>query len=85
MTTLYLIVEIGRGSSENAAVGSEHLALDMDGEVAQPVLFPLPVEIVHDGSAGTGETHLEGQTSSRSTVGGIHAGRILLRGGKPRN
>lgn len=78
----YLIVEIRRGSGKNAAVGPEHLALDVDRKVAQPALFTLPVQIVHDSSAGTRETHLDGQTSSRSTVGGIHAGRILLRGGK---
>lgn len=80
VTPPYLIVEIGRGSSENAAVGPEHLALDVDGEVAQPALFTLPVQIVHDGRTGTRETNLDGQTSSRSAVGGIHACRILLRG-----
>lgn len=81
----YLIVEIGRGSSENAAVGPEHLALDVDGEVAQPALFTLPVQIVHDGRTGTRETNLDGQTSSRSAVGGIHACRILLKGKERRN
>ena len=36
----------------------ENLPLDLDGEVTEPALLPLPVEAVQHGGLGAGEAHL---------------------------
>lgn len=76
---VYLVMKVRRGRSEHTAVGSEHLTLHLDGEVAQPALFTLTVQIVQHSSTGAGETDLDGQTgrSSRDTARRIH-GHIKL-------
>ena len=50
-----LVVEVGRGGSQHAAVGPEHLTLHLDGEVTQPALLPLPVQTVQHCRSYTGE------------------------------
>lgn len=54
----HLVVEIGGGRSQDAAVGLEHLSLDVDGEVAEAALLPLPVQAVQHGGLSAGEAHL---------------------------
>lgn len=73
-TPAYLVMKVRRGCSKHTAVGPEHLTLHLDGEVTQPALLPLAVQIVQNRSTGTGETHLDCQTSrsSWSTAARIH-------------
>lgn len=74
----YLVVEVGRGSGQHAAVGPEHLPLHLDGEVTQPALLPLPVQIIHHCSAGTREAHVHSQTG-RGAQSRIHGHAELWR------
>lgn len=59
----YLVVKVWRGSSQHTAVGPEHLSLHLDGQVTQPALLPLAVQIIHDGRSSAGETHVDGERS----------------------
>lgn len=51
-------MEVGRGGGQDAAVGFEHLSLDVDGEVTEPAVFPLPVQAVQHRGLSAGEAHL---------------------------
>lgn len=72
-------MEIWWGRSKHTAVGPEHFPLHLDGEVAQPALLPLAVQVVQNSSTGRRETHLHSQTrwSRRDTASRIH-GHIKL-------
>ena len=59
-------MKVRRGCGEHTAVGPEDLTLHLDGEVTQPALLPLAVQIVQNRSSGSGETHLDCQTSRSS-------------------
>lgn len=77
-------MEVRWGCSKHTTVGPKHLTLHLDGEVTQPALFPLAVQIVQHSSTGTRETHLDSQTSwsCRSTAGRVHGHTQLDRKGK---
>lgn len=65
------------GCSEHTAVGFEHVTLDLDGQITQPALLTLPVQIVQNCSTGARKTHLDRQTgrSCRTTAVRIHGRR----------
>lgn len=54
----HLVVEVGRGGGQDAAVGFEHMSLDVDGEVTEPAVFSLPVQTVQHRGLSAGEAHL---------------------------
>lgn len=55
----HLILEVWRGGGQDAAVGFEHMSLDMDGEVTEPAVFSLPVQSIQDRGLSAGEAHLD--------------------------
>ena len=63
----YLVVEIGRTGRQHTAMGPEHMSLHLYGEVTQPALLALAVQVVQHGGAGSRETHLEDAACCRST------------------
>lgn len=58
LTVSHLVMEVGWGGGQDAAVGLEHLSLDVDGEVTEPALLPLPIQAVQHGGLSAGEAHL---------------------------
>lgn len=42
----HLVVEVRRGGGQDAAMGLEHVTLDVDGEVTQATVLPLLVQAV---------------------------------------
>lgn len=55
---IHLVVEVRRGRSQDAAVGLEHLSLDMDGEVAEAAVLSLPVQAVQHRGLSAREANL---------------------------
>lgn len=53
-----MIMKVGRRGGEDAAVGFEHLSLDVDGEVTEAAVLSLPVEAAEHCSLSAGEAHL---------------------------
>lgn len=58
MADSHLIMEVGRGGGQDAAVSFEHMSLDVDGEVTEPAFFPLSVQTVQHRGLSAGEAHL---------------------------
>lgn len=77
-----MIVEVGRGGGQDAAVGFEHLSLDVDGEVAEAAVLSLPVEAAEHCSLSAGEAHLHhraGRRVARGTAAAhFHVQRLHL-------
>lgn len=55
----YLVMEVGRGRRQHTPVRSEHLTLDVDGQIAQSPLLSLAVQVVQHLGSDAGETHLD--------------------------
>lgn len=80
-------MEVGGGGGQDAAVGLEHVSLDVDGQVTQLSFQPLAVQAVQHGGLGAGEAHLHHR--ARRVTGGdaaashLHGQRLHLwrRGG----
>lgn len=53
-----MVMKVGRRGGEDAAVGFEHLSLDVDGEVTEAAVLSLPVEAAEHCSLSAGEAHL---------------------------
>lgn len=51
-------MEVGRGRSQDAAVGLEHVSLDVDGEVTEAAILSLTVQAVQNRGLSAGEAHL---------------------------
>ncbi|KAG7258057.1 hypothetical protein CRUP_026695 [Coryphaenoides rupestris] len=63
---VYLVVEVGRGGGEDAAVSVEHLALHLDGQTVQ------------QRALGPGKTHLEQTPRRRGPRQSLHLGEAQL-------
>lgn len=61
-------MEVRRGGSQDAAVGFEHVSLDVDGEITEPALCSLSVQTVQHRRLSAGEAHLHHR--ARSVAGG---------------
>lgn len=66
--TAHLVVEVGRGGGQDAAVGFEHMSLDVDGEVTEPAVFSLLIKTVQHRGLSAGEAHLHHR--ARCVAGG---------------
>ena len=71
----HLVMEVGRGGSQDAAVSFEHVTLDVDGEVTELPFHSLSVQAVQDRGLGPGEAHLHHR--ARRVAGGAAAASHL--------
>lgn len=78
---IHLVVEVRRGRSQDAAVGLEHLSLDMDGEVAEAAVLSLPVQAVQHRGLSAGEANLN-HWAAAAAASHLHGHRLHLWGRK---
>lgn len=75
-------MEVGRGGGQDAAVGLEHMSLDVDGQVTQLSFQPLAVQAVQHGGLGAGEAHLYHRarwvTVGNAAASHLHGQRLHL-------
>lgn len=73
----YLIVEVGRRGGQDAAVGLEHLSLDVDGKVTEAAVLSLLVEAAEHRGLSAGEAHLHHRVARDAAAAHLHGQRLL--------
>ena len=76
----HLIMEVWWGGGQHAAVGFEHVTLDVDGEVTELAVLSLLVQAAQHRALSAGEAHLHHRATCVSGGGAAAAAAAHLHG-----